>query len=81
VAGETWRVSYKVRPQPDLGLITAELHTMMSPTLRDDLFGDPGTGLSEPDLTYYNLFTQHYAMPYQLSGALLALIARTQELI
>lgn len=80
-AGDRWFVTYKPRPQPDLGVVVSNLQDMMSPALVEELFGSPEEGLVEPYLTYYNLFTQHYAMQYQLSGALLALIDRTQEII
>lgn len=78
VSGDVWQVTNKERPTPDLSTVTATLKSMTL-AMRTALFGDVSAGLVEPYLTFYNLMTQHYAIPYQLSGILLALIERTRE--
>lgn len=79
VPGDTWRVTHKVKPTPDLGTILSTA-AGMSAKLTETLFGNVAEGvLVEPYLTFYNLFTRHYALTYRFSGLLLALIARTRE--
>lgn len=77
VSGDVWRVDHREKPTPNLGTLLATLANM-TPSMRDALFGAERTR-QEPYTTFSNLFTRHYALPYRMSGVLLALIQRTRE--
>jgi len=70
-AGTEWFIDYKSRPQPDIGAVLASLRTLPR-TTQTTIFGS--SPKQEPQLTFYNLARKHYALPYQLSGWLLAFI-------
>jgi hypothetical protein len=78
--GDYWQVLYKVRPQPDLGVVLSTLGNL-TVTMRRALFGNEETGLEEPYQTFANLLDRHYALAFQMSGVLLALIERTSEAV
>lgn len=76
-----WHLEYTVKPTKDLGDLLVELDNIGGPTMIK-LFG-VGTALqkTEPMQTFYNLWKGHYALPYRLGAAVLALIYQTNELI
>jgi hypothetical protein len=74
-----WMVKYLLKPTKDLGDILTELESLGPDLLQ--LFG-VGTEVSrtEPMKTFYNLWKYHYALPYRLGAATLALAYRMDEL-
>jgi len=74
-----WLVKYLLKPTKDLGDILVELESLGPELLQ--LFG-VGTQLSrtEPMKTYYNLWKYHYALPYRLGAATMALVHQMNEL-
>jgi hypothetical protein len=80
VSGDRWEVRHNVRPEPSIAAITSELR---NPTdvVEEALYGSTIVDqIVEPYRSFYNLSQQHYAMPYQLSGILLAYIYRVEAL-
>lgn len=73
--GEQWQVTIYNRPQKDLPQVVAELERGGAATLVS-LFGESPR---EPYLTLENLWRKHEELPYRLSGLLLAVIGRTEE--
>ena len=76
IVGQAWYIRYTARPQPDLGTLLATVKAL-PPATMTAVFGPAST---EPDTTFYNLFTKHTSMPYQLSGFLFAVIQRTEDI-
>jgi hypothetical protein len=74
--GTIWFVESRTRPTPGVADIVARLDGL---TEREyaAVFGAPRVA---PFDTFWNLYTAHYALPYRLSGFLLALIYRTEGL-
>jgi hypothetical protein len=75
-----WAIQYIAKPTKDLGELLVEIESLGAPTLFK-LFG-VGTELqnTEPMKTYYNLWRNHYALPYRLGAAVMALIHQTDAL-
>ena len=69
--GDTWRVYHKSRVKPDLGTVMSELRGTATDVL-SAVFGT--TPRVEPYKTFANLFYKHYALPYQMTGLVLAYI-------
>lgn len=76
-AGQVWYIHYKARIKPDLGQVLVSLQNMPSDVL-SAVFGP--TVRVEPFRTFNNLFKQHYAAPYQLTGLLLGYIYRLEAI-
>lgn len=74
--GASWVIEVKTRPQRSLGDLTMALANIGEPNLLA-LFG---TAKTEPYLTFRNLWNDHPNMAYKLSGFLLAMIYRTEEI-
>jgi hypothetical protein len=72
----TWRLTIQNRPQWDLGQIAASLESIGEPVLLQ-LFG---TSPVPPYDTFHNVWRDHPELPYRLSGILLALAYRTEEI-
>lgn len=72
-----WGVTATVEPGRGLAAVLADLDALGAETLRA-LFGDAA---DEPAATHRNLFRDHDQTPERLTGALLALIARTDEAV
>jgi hypothetical protein len=77
--GDLWRVTWRSRPTRDLGELLAALKTIGGETLIDLFNRTNAQGQTEPWITFRNLFEDHYDLPHQLGGALLALIYRSEE--
>jgi hypothetical protein len=75
--GESWRIWVYNEPQWGPGQLEQALNAAGDPTLQQ-LFGSNPT---EPYRTFRNLWFQHEEMPYRLSGLLLAMIYRTDEVL
>lgn len=75
-----WTIKYVAKPTKDLGDLLLEIEALGAPTLFK-LFG-VGTDLqnTEPMKTYYNLWRNHYALPYRLGALTMALIYQTDKL-
>jgi len=71
-----WYVLNKSRPVPELAGILTALKALPDST-RHAVFEDAH---KEPYKTFYNLFQDHYAFPYQLSGFLFAFIRRLEDI-
>jgi hypothetical protein len=69
--GETWRLLYRVAPEPGLSDVLAKTRMLQL----DGLFSD-----QEPYKSFNNLYRQQPVAALQLVGLLLALIYRTEEL-
>jgi hypothetical protein len=74
VGGERWDVVSLLEPQLDFAAVLADVVAIKGATLREVFQG------GEPFHTFKRLFEQHNLLPYQLSGLLLALIYRTEEI-
>lgn len=74
--GSLWYVQCRARPMPMLGEVLATVRALSQSTV-EGVFGDTG---KEPYKTFYNLYTQHYAFPYQMSGLLFAFIQRLEDI-
>ena len=72
-ANKLWTVSYRSRPQPDIGNIVASLQAAPN-AVKAEVFGTD-TGV-EPVRTYHHLFTKNPMLPQQLTGFLLAYARR-----
>ena len=79
VVGDSWEVIHKLRPEPDLSAI---LSALQNPTdvVEAELYGEDPLHEPEPYRTFHNLVQKHYALPFRLSGALLAYIYRLEAL-
>ena len=76
LAGDRWEIRYREPPGHTLSDVVANLESMSRIT-RQALFG---LGSEEPYQTFRNLFDKNQALPFRLSGALLALIYRMEAL-
>lgn len=74
-AGGQWDVTIRRRPQWELGTLLAAAGRVGDATLTN-LFG---TSQEQPWRTFRNLWYFHDELPYRLSGMVLALIYRTEE--
>ena len=78
--GQTWRVSWMLRPQWTPGQLHARLKSLPE-TLFVELFRVTETaGRTEPWPTFRNLWSDHPEMPYALGGLLLGFIYHTELL-
>ena len=69
-----WFVGVRSRPLYSLGEILASIRVLPLSTI-EEVFGDTSV---EPNKTFYNLYSKHYALPYQLSGFLLAYVNKLE---
>jgi hypothetical protein len=75
-ASQRWEILYRVPLTRGLGQIVEAVKGLSGETL-DGLFG---VAPAEPYLTFRNLLNGHKALPFQLSGVLLALVYRMEAL-
>jgi hypothetical protein len=73
--GTIWHVSGLAAPSRDLPTIVAALR-QIGETRLINLFG---ANPVEPYRTFYNLWNDHFALPYQLGGLLAAVVYRSNE--
>jgi len=74
LSGDRWEIRHRLPLEQTLPDVVSGLEAM-NLTTRQALFG---LGRDEPYLTFRNLFDKHQALPFRLSGALLALIYRME---
>lgn len=79
VSGAAWMIRSQARPATELGQLTEHLRSVVDELLAIDLFGAAPRG--EPQQTFWNLWTRHPHMPYQLGGLLLGTIYRINEML
>ena len=76
-AGDRWDITHRTRVQPDLGVVLSNLQALPDGVLTPVFGSEPR---EEPFLTFYNMFKQDSLLPFQLTGMLLGLAYRIQEL-
>jgi len=74
--GDAWRITWRVRPQLDLGQLLPSLQEIGGEVLISLFNRAAGT---EPFLTFRRLFERHYDLPHRLGAAVMALIHKSEE--
>lgn len=75
-----WTVTHRAKPKRDLGELMANIDTLGETTFTKLFNVSNSKGKTEPFQTFYNLWRQHYALPYRLGAVVLAMGYQTDEL-